>query len=64
MSICATPMSESSSTASASQIESLESLSITRMKCMGIMFSGWLYRSVLSFSELQVSLHMYVDVLR
>ena len=59
-----TPTSESCLATSANRIESLRSLSDTRMKCMDIMFSSLLFGLAPSLVELQVSLYMYVNVLR
>ena len=61
--MCTTPMSESCSAANASWIESLGSMDVARVKCTDNMFPGWLYGSALSFLELQVSLHVYLNVL-
>ena len=55
-------MSESCLATNMSRIELLGSLNIARVKCIDIMFAGLLYGSALSFSKLQVSLHVYVNV--
>ena len=63
VSVCATPTSESCSATNMSRIESLRSLNIARLKCKDIIFPGLLDGLALSFSELQVNLHVFVNVL-